>query len=329
MVKRRALSDKGRPIQWKVSTPIMPHAKPRLVVIDTDPGIDDAIGILLALASPAFSIAGITTVAGNIGIETTTRNAGRLLAFAGREDIPVLAGAAVPLSRPGPDPLNLHGADGIGGVPLPQPTREPEAQPAGEWLAELLLREPEGSVDVLALGPLTNLARLIHDKPDAAKRVGRIIAMGGAIHERGNVGPKSEFNLWADPEAAAVVVASGLPLVLIPLDVTRRVRASRAFTKTLSKSGKPAAAMVASLIDSYFEASTHQESRPLHDPCVMLYALAPDLFRVEALRLAVDVGAAENAGALTIEENGSPVHVTLGVDALAALDLLARQLIAH
>ena len=182
---------------------------------------------------------------------------------------------------------------------------------------------------MLALGPLTNLALLVLEKPDAAKRIGRIVAMGGAIHERGNVGPRAEFNLWADPEAAAAVVASGLPLVLIPLDVTRRVRASREFTEGLSKSGKPAAAMVASLIESYFEAATHQESRPLHDPCVMIYALAPELFRIEELRLSVDVGAVEDAGALTIDEHGSLVQVTLGVDAPAALDLLAQQLTSN
>jgi len=303
----------------------MTSAKPRLTVIDTDPGIDDAIGILLALASPEFAIGGITTVAGNIGIATTTRNAGRLLAFAGREDVPVFQGAATPLSRPGPEPLNLHGEDGIGGVDLPEPSREPGLD-AIEWLAELLLREPAGSVDVLALGPLTNLALLVRDRPDAAGRIGRIVAMGGAVHERGNVGPRSEFNLWADPEAAAMVVASGLPLVLIPLDVTRRVRASRGFAEALAAKESPSAVMVARLIESYFEASTHQESRPLHDPCVMLFALAPHLFRIEELRLSVDVGSMEGAGALTVDEKGSPVQVALGVDAPAALDLLARQL---
>ena len=120
--------------------------------------------ILLALVSPEFSIAGITTVAGNIGIETTTRNAGRLLAFAGREDIPVFTGAAAPLSRPGPEPLNLHGTDGIGGVALPEPaTRSRDASRPSEWLAEILLEQPAGTVDVLALGPLTNLARLVLD----------------------------------------------------------------------------------------------------------------------------------------------------------------------
>ena len=306
----------------------MTHAKARLTVIDTDPGIDDAIGILLALASPEFTIAGITTVAGNIGIETTTRNAGRLLAFAGRDGIPVFRGAAAPLSRPGPEPLNLHGEDGIGGVALPNPARLPQNRPAVEWLAELLLDQPSGTVDVLALGPLTNLARLILDRPEAAKRIGRIIAMGGAIHERGNVGPRSEFNLWADPEAAAAVVYSGLPLVLVPLDVTRRVRATRAFTEELAASGRPIAAMVGGLIEAYFESSTNRESRPLHDPCVMLFALAPDLFRLETLRLSVGTASSEEAGALTIEEAGAAVQVAMAVDAPAVLSLLARRLTA-
>jgi len=307
----------------------MPHAKPRLTVIDTDPGIDDAIGILLALASHEFDIAGITTVAGNIGIETTTLNAGRLLAFAGRGDIPVFQGAAAPLSRPGPEPLNLHGEGGIGGVALPAPMRERESRHAIEWLAEFLLAQPAGSVDVLALGPLTNLARLVLERPDAAKRIGRIIAMGGAIHERGNVGPRAEFNLWADPEAVAAVVASDVPLVLIPLDVTRRVRATREFVEALSASGEPLAAMVARLIESYFESETNRESRPLHDPCVMVYALAPELFRIEELRLTVDTGAGDDAGALTIDGSGSPVQVVLGVDGPAALDLLASRLMGN
>lgn len=306
----------------------MSHAKPRLIVIDTDPGIDDAIGILLALASPEFSISGMTTVAGNIGIETTTRNAGRLLAFAGWDDIPVFVGAAAPLSRPGPEPLNLHGKDGIGGVDLPDPARYPESLPAVEWLADLLLRESAGTVDVFALGPLTNIARLILEKPDAAKRIGRIIAMGGVIHEAGNVGSRSEFNLWADPEAADVVVSSGLSLVLVPLDVTRRVRAGRDFAEALAVIGKPLAVMVADLIESYFESATTRESRPLHDPCVMLFALAPELFRLEDLRLSVNTGSTEEAGALTVDENGTPIQVVMGVDGPAVLDLLARKLTA-
>jgi purine nucleosidase/pyrimidine-specific ribonucleoside hydrolase len=306
----------------------MPHAKPRLIVIDTDPGIDDAIGILLALASPEFNVAGITTVAGNIGIETTTRNACRLLAFAGREDVPVFQGAANPLSRVGPEPLNLHGEDGIGGVALPDPARLPDSRHAVEWLADFLLDQPAGAVDVLALGPLTNLARLVLEKPEAARRLGRIIAMGGAIREHGNVGPRSEFNIWADPEAAAAVFGSGVPLVLVPLDVTRRVRATRDLASRLTASGNPIAQMVASLLLAYFTSSTAQDSRPLHDPCVMLFALSPELFHCEDLALSVSVATDEEAGELAAAAGGAPVRVAMGVDAPAALELLTKRLTA-
>jgi inosine-uridine nucleoside N-ribohydrolase len=264
----------------------MSDAKARLTIIDTDPGIDDAIGILLALASPEFSIAGITTVAGNIGLETTTRNAGRLLAFAGRDDIPVLKGAAAPLSRPGPEPLDLHGEDGLGGVPLPEPLRAPESRAAAEWLAGILLDRPEGTVDVLALGPLTNLAQLFLDRPEAARRIGRIIAMGGAIREAGG------------------------------------------FAASLRDSRRPAAVMIADLIEAYFASSTMRESRPLHDPCVMLFALAPDLFHTESLRLSVNLESGEDAGALTAEEDGAPVQVAMDVDAPAVLNLLRRRVAA-
>jgi purine nucleosidase/pyrimidine-specific ribonucleoside hydrolase len=304
----------------------MTDTKPRLTVIDTDPGIDDAIGILLALRSPEFAVVGVTTVGGNIGIDTTTRNAGRLLAFAGHGDVPVVRGAAAPLARPGPEPLDLHGADGLGGVALTDPVRTPEARPAAEWLADVLLAHPAGAVDVLALGPLTNLAQLIAARPEAAKRIGRIVAMGGTIREPGNVGPRSEFNLATDPEAAAAVIGSGLPLWLVPLDVTRRVRAYRVFIAALSRSGSSVAGTVASLIGAYFAAATARESRPLHDPCVMLAVLAPDLFGWETLRLSVDTGPGIDAGSLAVGEEGHPVRVAMRVDAPAVLSLLGRRL---
>jgi inosine-uridine nucleoside N-ribohydrolase len=306
----------------------MTNAKARLTVIDTDPGIDDAIGILLALVSPEFAVAGITTVAGNIGLDMTTRNAGRLLAFAGRNDVPVFQGAAAPLSRPGPEPLSIHGEDGLGGASLPEPSRAPESRPAIEWLADLLLDQPEGAVDVLALGPLTNLAKLFLSRPEAAQRIGRIIAMGGAIREPGNIGPRSEFNLASDPEAAATILGSGLPLVLIPLDVTRRVRATRDFAVSLRASGRPTASMIADLIGAYFVTSTERESRPLHDPCVMLFALAPELFRIESLRLSVSTATSEEAGALAVGGEGAPVQVAMSVDAPAVLDLFRARVAA-
>lgn len=295
-------------------------------VIDTDPGIDDAVAILYALSSPAFEIVGITTVAGNIGIETTTRNAGRILALAGRSDIQVVAGAAAPLSRRGFDTADIHGNDGLGGVSFPEPAVPPLFD-AAEWLADLLMREPEASIDILALGPLTNIARLATDHPEAARRMRRLIAMGGAVDEPGNVGPKAEFNMAADPEAAAIVFSAGLPTVLIPLDVTRKVRATRDYTAALQNAGTAAAVASGDLIDAYFQSTTGGESRPLHDPCVMLYAERPDIFGIERLPIAVDLGEAPDGGALFVEEGeGSAIDVAMKVDAARALDLLAKRL---
>lgn len=302
------------------------HMLPRKIIIDTDPGIDDAVAILFALQSQRFEILGITTVAGNIGIRTTTRNAGRILALASRDDVPVIAGAAAPLARPGFDTADIHGADGLGGVAFPEP-RAAAGEGAVAWIAAQLEAAEARTIDILALGPLTNIALLVHGHAAAARRIGRVIAMGGAIHEPGNIGARSEFNIFADPEAAEAVFRAGLPLTLIPLDVTRRVRATRETTALLGRSPLAAARASGALIDAYFQSTTGGESRPLHDPCVMLYALAPDLFRVERLQLAVDLGATRDAGALTVIEGGSAVDVALGVDGAAALDLLVQGLL--
>lgn len=305
----------------------------RKVVIDTDPGIDDAVAILLALRSPELDIAGISTVAGNIGIATTTHNAGRILALAGRADIPVISGAKGPLSRLGFDTADIHGGDGLGGVHFPAPLRAPQ-QNAVAWLADLLRSEPTGTIDILALGPLTSIAQLVRDHPDAAARLGRVIAMGGAIIEHGNIGPRSEFNIAADPEAADIVLRSGLNVTLIPLDVTRKVRATRAETERLIESSRQDAVACGRLIDAYFLStagtSAVTESRPLHDPCVILYALAPKLFEIEHLALSVDLGDGKDAGALTVDAvNGHPVDVAMRVDGAAALAMLVQLLVTQ
>lgn len=300
---------------------------PRPVVIDTDPGIDDAVALLLALASPEFDVRGITTVAGNIGIATTTRNAGRILALAGRGDIPVLAGADAPLSRRASDTADIHGDDGLGGVSFPEPLARPSDAAAVSWLAGQLDRRPASSLDILALGPLTNIARLVLDHPASAGRIGRVVAMGGAVREPGNIGPRSEFNMAADPEAADIVLRAGLDLTLIPLDVTRKVRATRADTAGLKAAGTPAAVACAALVDAYFQSAGGRESRPLHDPCVMLELLCPSLFGCETLTLSVDTGDGPDAGALVVDEGqGAPVRVATTVDGEAALRLLVERL---
>jgi purine nucleosidase len=294
------------------------------VVIDTDPGLDDAVAILFALQSGLFDIAGITTVAGNLGIGTTTRNAGRLLAAAGRSEIPVIAGADSPLFRKAIQTADVHGGDGMGWVDLPEPAVPPAAGDAVAWLANLLMTEEPHSVAILALGPLTNLAKLQTDHPDAAHRVGLIVAMGGAVNEPGNVGARAEFNFAADPHAAGIMFAAGLPMVLVPLDVTRKVRATRDYCARLA-AGNPLAAKAGEVIEAYFQSTAGRESRPLHDPCVMLFAARPDLFAVETMRLAIDIADGPDAGALFPGE-GAEVAVAMRVNAEAALELLATGL---
>ena len=292
-------------------------------VIDTDPGIDDAVAILFALTSGLFDVCGITTVAGNLGLGVTTRNAGRILALAGRPDLPVVPGAERPLMRGGIETSDVHGSDGLGSVAFPEPHARPLAADTCSWLAELLTTEPAGSIDLLALGPLTNIARLVREAPPAARRIRRLIAMGGAVDEPGNIGPRSEFNFANDPEAAEIVLGAGLPMTLIPLDATRKLRATRDWCRLLEARGSPSAIASARLIEAYFNATDGRESRPLHDPCVMLMAARPDLFACESIALEVDTSEDIDAGALSRAATGATVQVAMGVRSDAALALLA------
>lgn len=295
----------------------------RAVLIDTDPGLDDAVAILFALCHPGIAVRGITTVAGNLALPLTTRNAGRLLALAGRADVPLHAGAASPLARPAQPSRSaraIHGEDGLGGADFPDPTC-PAGRDAPGFLARALRAAAPGTIDLLCLGPLTNLARLLAEAPDAAARIGRVVVMGGAIAERGNAGLRSEFNLAHDPEAAAAVLAAGLDMTLVPLDATRRVRADRAIVSRL-RAGPPIAGAAAALLSGYFEGEAGATSRPLHDPLVPLLLLRPDLFRLAERRLGVDL--ADEPGALV--PGPHPVRVALDPDAPALLDALASAL---
>lgn len=285
------------------------------VIIDTDPGLDDAVAILYALRAPAFEVLGLTTLAGNVGLDRTTANAGSILALAG-SSAPVIRGAAAPLHRAPFPATEVHGADGLGGVDLPVP-RYPAQEDAVEWMARTLETRAPASVDLLALGPLTNVARLLAERPGAARRLRRIIAMGGAVDDPGNVSPRAEFNMAADPEAAAAVLSAGLNLVLVPLDVTRKVRAHHSDCARLAASPRPEARAAAALIEAYFQSTTGHDSRPLHDPCVMLLVDRPELFTLRRRALTLDVSDGPDAGALC--PGGPEVTVALGVQGPAAL----------
>ncbi|QPM89759.1 nucleoside hydrolase [Pseudooceanicola algae] len=260
-------------------------------IIDTDPGIDDAIALLYALRQPDLEIAALTTVAGNIGLDVTTRNAGAIAAMAG-VCVPVHPGAAAPLGREPRPETGIHGDDGLGGIAFPAPLAEPSSLHAVEAMHSLLTSAPEASIDVFCLAPLTNIALLLARYPQSAMRIRRIIAMGGALEEPGNMPSGAEFNFGHDPEALMQVIASDLDITLIPLDATRQFRADAAYIADLRAMGKAPATASADLIAAYFAQTAHQsktaESRPLHDPCVPLFALHPELFRVTERQVTVE-----------------------------------------
>jgi purine nucleosidase len=282
------------------------------VIIDTDPGIDDAIAILYALRHPGLEIAALTTVGGNIGLPVTTRNAGRIAALAG-VPVPVHPGAAAPLKRAAVSETRIHGQDGLGGVTFPDPAAAPSATGAVAAMRGLLAGA--APVDLFCLGPLTNLAHLLEADPAAATRIRRVIAMGGAVDEPGNMNDgKAEFNLAHDPDAALRVLSAGLPLTLIPLDATRKLRADAAYIAELKATGAAPAIATAELIEAYFTGTTGGESRPLHDPCVPLLALNEGLFTTERRALTVEL----DTGALIPGPYLVDVTMTLDAPALRA-----------
>jgi len=308
------------------------------VLIDTDPGLDDALALFIACASPELDIRGIVTVAGNIGLTGVTRNALGLLALLGREDIPVIAGSDRPLERPPIEAADIHGEDGIGGVVMPRPSACSIEGDAIAWMAKLIDREPAGSLRILALGPLTNIAHLVRRYPGAARKLGGITAMGGAVRDRGNVTPFSEFNIAADPEAAAVVIGSRIQVTLVPLDVTRKVAADRQWSDALAQNGGKIAAASAAMIAAYLDklAARHLAGKaplalasafPLHDPCVMLHAADASLFMAERLPIRVVADRSEEDGRTVIDtKGGSPVEVLTKADAPRALALAFARL---
>jgi pyrimidine-specific ribonucleoside hydrolase len=244
------------------------------IVIDCDPGHDDAIAILLALACPEVELCAVTTVAGNQTVDKTTRNALVVLEVAGRADVPVAAGAAAPLRRTLQTAPHVHGETGLDGPVFAEPSAHPVAAEAADFLAELL----EPGVVLVATGPLTNVALMIARHPDVRKRLEAIVWMGGAIGE-GNATPAAEFNASVDPEAAAAVLGSGIPLTMVGLDVTHRALFTRAHADRLRGTGR-AGRFVAELSDFFqvfHERSYGFDGSPIHDAMAVAHVIDPTL----------------------------------------------------
>ncbi|MCA0994696.1 nucleoside hydrolase [Alloyangia pacifica] len=253
----------------------------RRIIIDTDPGQDDAIAILLALASPELEVLGLTAVAGNVPLALTSRNARMVLELAGRTDVPVYAGCDAPLSRPLVTAEHVHGKTGLDGPVLPEPQMALQEAHAVDFIIETLRREPAGSVTLCPLGPLTNIATAFRRAPDIISRVQEIVLMGGAYFEVGNISPAAEFNIFVDPEAAAEVFGAGVPLVVMPLDVTHKALVTPTRNEAFRALGSKVGTAVAEMTDFFerFDLEKYgSNGAPLHDPCVTAYLLAPGIF---------------------------------------------------
>ncbi|MGR3342211.1 MAG: nucleoside hydrolase [Paracoccaceae bacterium] len=254
----------------------------RKIIIDTDPGQDDAVAILLALASPhELDIVGITAVAGNVPLELTARNARIICELANKPDVKIFAGCAAPMRRPLVTAEHVHGKTGLDGVLLPDPTIRLQDQHAVDLIVNTLRDEPSGTVTLCALGPLTNIATAFERAPDIAARAQEIVLMGGAYFEVGNTTPTAEFNIYVDPEAADIVFQSGVKLTVMPLDVTHKALVTAPRVKSFEALGTQVGRAVAGWTN-FFERFDKEKygsaGAPLHDPTVIAYLLRPDLF---------------------------------------------------
>jgi purine nucleosidase len=263
------------------ASPLKGKAMADKIIIDTDPGQDDAFAILLALASPELEVLGITAVAGNVPLHLTEINIRKICELAKRTDIPVFAGCDRPMQRALRTAEHVHGATGLDGADLPSPIMPLQDQHGVDFMIETLRREDPGTVTLCPLGPLTNIATALTRAPDIASRIRRIVAMGGGLFEGGNITPAAEFNIWVDPEAATIVLGSGIPLTMIPLDVTHKVLTTRDRIAAIRAIGTPLAQAAAGWLEffeRFDEAKYGTDGGPLHDPNVIAWLLRPDLY---------------------------------------------------
>jgi len=266
---------------------------PRQIIIDTDPGQDDAVAILLALASPELEVLGITAVAGNVPLALTQKNARIVCELAGRSDMAVYAGCDAPLVRKLVTAEHVHGKTGLDGPQLADPVMPLQAEHAVDYIIDTLRSAPSGTITLCPLGPLTNIAQAFRKAPDIIERVQEIVLMGGAYFEVGNITPAAEFNIYVDPEAAAEVFLAGVPLVVMPLDVTHKALTTQARVDAFRAMGTRVGDMVAewtNFFERFDKEKYGSEGAPLHDPCVIAYLLQPDLFKGRHVNVVVETG---------------------------------------
>jgi purine nucleosidase len=271
---------------------------PKRIIIDTDPGVDDALTFLLALASPEIQLEGLTITQGNVTVERGRRNALAVLELLNANHIPVAQGTSLPLVGPLLASDIVHGESGLGNAKLPEPQTKPVSQHAIDYLIERFLAEP-GKISLFAIGPLTNIALAIRKEARFVEAVKELVIMGGAIREGGNITPQAEFNIYTDPHAAHVVFHSGIPITLIPLDVTHKCMLYAEQIKRLNQHETPISRFVADATAVYIDftkSKTGAEGCALHDPLTLATIIAPELLTFEEQYVDVDISGGVSMG---------------------------------
>ena len=297
------------------------------IILDCDPGVDDAVAILLALASPnEIELVGITTVAGNVALETTAYNARRVCTLAGRDDIPVYAGCSRPMLEAEGWHSTVHGNDGLGNVTLPQPSFSLQSQHAVDFIIHTVHAEP-GQITLCPIGPMTNIALAIIKDPTIVPKIKQLVFMGGAAFCPGNTSPVAEFNIYVDPWAAHVVLSAGIPQVMFGLDVTLQAKINAPYLDALQQVS-PLLETTAAMMRSY------GASDPcLHDPCVIAWLIEPSLFRGVKGKISVSYQKDAHRGQTLVavksrhlQDDVVNIEVMTEVDNPRLLDLLAERL---
>ncbi|QGW76994.1 nucleoside hydrolase [Pseudomonas alkylphenolica] len=311
------------------------QAAPIDLIIDTDPGADDVVALLLAMASPdELKIRAITTVAGNVRLDKTSRNARLAREWGGREDIPVYAGAPKPLLRTPIYAANIHGEEGLPGVPVHEPKAGLAKGNAVQYLIDTLGKAKPDSITVAMLGPQTNLALALIQAPEITKGIKEVVVMGGAHFNGGNITPVAEFNLFADPEAAEVVLSSGVKLTYLPLDVTHKVLTSDARLTQLATVNNQASKLVVDILNAYIKTDMDHYGMPggpVHDASVIAYLLKPELFKGRQIHMQVDSREGPTYGQTiadwhnTLEQPSNVMWID-SADAQGFFDLLSTRL---
>ena len=308
---------------------------PEQIIIDTDPGQDDAVAILLALASPdCINVLGITAVAGNVPLDLTVKNARIICELAKKTSMPIYSGCSKPLKRALVTAEHVHGKTGLDGITLPEPSMPIQELHAVDFIIDTIKNNPSDSITLCALGPLTNVAMALLKEPNIAKRVKQIILMGGAYFEVGNITPAAEFNIFVDPEAAKIVFNSGIKITVLPLDVTHKALISEERITAFKEINSPVGDAVAkwtNFFERFDKEKYGSKGAPLHDPCVIAYLIEPNIFDGRYVNVEIETGSELTRGMTVadwwkVTDRGPNAMFIGGLDADRFFNLLVERL---